>query len=363
MPGAGIEQLREDFAAQESRLADRPSFARLFELIFPLLGGWLGEELDAAWSARTFSADYERPLLFLAALRYAALRGGPSHPLHGALVASPAVLDGVTEATLRAALREPTVARALRERTVQTNETTRAVAWLWPAHLLWQAQAREPLALVDLGTSAGLNLVADSLPTPWVDEHGAQLNVAPRPQVALRLGLDRAPLDVRDEDDADWLRACVWQDDAARLERLEQGLSAFRAATASGAPDAPRLERRPLGEVGATLATLPAKHRALLLQTVVRDYVPPDEWQRQKQAILTSLAERPVLSALWVQLELSGSTPTLERAMALSATFRGRDGVREIVLARSHPHPRVLYVDGDAVAELGASARASAPLG
>jgi hypothetical protein len=54
--------------------------------------------------------------------------------------------------------------QALRERAVQTNETTRAVTWLWPAALLGAAGKRRAIALVDIGTSAGLNLTADALP-------------------------------------------------------------------------------------------------------------------------------------------------------------------------------------------------------
>jgi hypothetical protein len=40
------------------------------------------------------------------------------------------------------------------------------------------------------------------------------------------LGLDLAPLDMRGEDAAMWLRACVWPSDRPRLLRLEH----FRAA-------------------------------------------------------------------------------------------------------------------------------------
>ena len=60
---------------------------------------------------------------------------------------------------------------------MKTNETSRALAWLWPASL---AGGGRRIALADVGASAGLNLVADALPNPWTTEDGSPLEVAGR---------------------------------------------------------------------------------------------------------------------------------------------------------------------------------------
>jgi hypothetical protein len=107
----------------------------------------------------------ERPLLLLAALRYDALCERSTHPLRQAVSDHSGRVEAVTPEAFAAALSpaRTRVDEVLRKRAVQTNETTRAVVWLWPAHLLLRAGERRSMALVDLGTSAGLNLIGDDL--------------------------------------------------------------------------------------------------------------------------------------------------------------------------------------------------------
>src|SRR4029453_9011791 len=106
-----------------------------------------------------------------------ALEEGTGHPLWPAIAAEPPSRQGITRAALMAALAPERYAAYARfaARSVQTNETSRAVAWLWPAHLLGADGGGRPLALVDLGASAGLNLVGDQLPAIWTDGAGARL--------------------------------------------------------------------------------------------------------------------------------------------------------------------------------------------
>ena len=53
----------------------------------------------------------------------------------------------------------------LASRSVQANEIRRAICWRLPISELARA-GRGPFVLVDIGCSAGLNLVADRLPAP-----------------------------------------------------------------------------------------------------------------------------------------------------------------------------------------------------
>lgn len=348
--------LDAELLLQRDLLADRePAYARLVEALRVEVAGEFGVRLADCWRDRSFHAVYERPLLLLAALRYDALCDGPAHPLHAAIAARGGDAAAVTAAALTAAL-APSRARfygALRLRFVQTNETSRAVAWLLPAHVLYVAGERRELTLVDLGTSAGLNLIADELPPIWRDEFDQPLVVAPRCGVSARLGFDRSPLDVRQEDTAQWLRACVWPSDDQRLDRLEEGIAALRARAAVGR--APRLEMCGLGDAVGRLQDLPVGPLTLCVQTIVRDYLDAGERAAFEAGMRKFVRERPG-AALWAELELDPGGGSMDRAASLTVRFALAGGnLREYLLARTHPHPRRLFVDRRACAELAAS--------
>lgn len=350
----GIDGIEQEIEQQRAFVSDRnPAYERLLGLALSELEHGLGDLLEEAWAKRSFAAFYERPLLLLAAIRYDALCEGPSHPLYAAIAGEPPDPEAASAAALRAATDKQRARffRALCTRAIQTNETSRAVTWLWPASLLARAGVQQPIALCDLGTSAGLNLGADALPSPWIDADGRSLAVQPRPPVALRLGFDIAPLDARDSDTAQWLRACVWPGESARLQRLEQAIAAFTALAESD--QAPELRRCALPDAPAQLSGLPADCCALALQTIVRDYLAPDVFQRYDAAMHAWLRERPALRALWSQLELIKDAPSAEQVAGITVRFVDRSGsLRELLLARTHPHPHKLFIQPAAVAEL-----------
>ncbi len=327
-----------------------PVYARLLGLVEQSLAGDLGAALEKLWAQREFLAYYERPNLLLAALRYSALIEGPAHPLYAAVVHDPPDLDAVTPSALAGAIAPARgdFWQAVATRGMQTNETTRAVAWMWPAHLLARAGVTRPLALVDLGASAGLNLIADRLPIPWTDELGSPLELTPRPVVRVRLGLDRAPVDVRGEDGVLWLRACVWAGDRAREERLELAIAEFGAR--AGGDDGPRLEACNLVDAPARLQAIDESLTVLAFQTIVRDYLSTKDLERYENGMRAWLAGRPPLTALWAELELEEQQRPPEQSAAVAVHFCDSQGdVRHLVLARTHPHPRQLLRDRQAV--------------
>jgi hypothetical protein len=155
------------------------------------------------------------------------------------------------------------LARLCATRTTQTNEARRA-AVLRPAF----ARAAglldgRPVGLVELGTSAGLLLIPDrygyrydgsrygrpdapeSLIMDCEVPGELPADLDREPVIADRVGLDLAPVDVRDPTATDWLRSCVWPEHATRLARLD-------AALAEAATAAPRLV------AGDMVAGLPA---------------------------------------------------------------------------------------------------------
>ena len=136
----------------------------------------------------------------------------------------------------------------LATRSTQTNEIGRC-AVLWPALCaLARRTGHARLALFDFGSSAGLNLGVDGYcydygpftlgdansEVPPIDchpvgDHAAlQSAAAHAPQIVERIGVDPAPVDVHDDAQVRWLRACLWPYDRVRLTRFDQAVKAAR---------------------------------------------------------------------------------------------------------------------------------------
>ena len=126
------------------------------------------------------------------------------------------------------------------EQEVQTNEVQRAWALL-PAFL--SVADERPLDLLELGPSAGLNLLWDRYryrykTGAWGDgplELRGDDRVPPpaellqrRVSVARRRGVDLNPVDVTTEHGARLLQAFVWADQADRLERVRRAIDLVR---------------------------------------------------------------------------------------------------------------------------------------
>jgi hypothetical protein len=140
------------------------------------------------------------------------------------------------------------LARWTAEQDVQTNEVQRA--WALLPGFLSIADGR-PFDLLELGPSAGLNLVWDHYcyvySTGVWGESALELSgddrVPPpaelfdrRVQVVRRRGIDLNPVDVTSEPGARLLQSFVWPDQTGRLERLRRAIDVVRA-------DPPTLER------------------------------------------------------------------------------------------------------------------------
>lgn len=136
---------------------------------------------------------------------------------------------------------EPELRETVGTRRVQTNEVGRS-AVLFPAFNHVARRTESPLALIEVGTSAGLNLYWDRFRYEY-DGHGpygdpdspVRIDSSVRgttvppvgdsmPTVAHRVGIDVNPLDVTDERDARWLRALVIPDQYERFERLDAAI-------------------------------------------------------------------------------------------------------------------------------------------
>jgi len=256
----------------------------------------------------------------------------------------------------------PELATLLETRSIQTNEVGRSAALL-PAFEVVSRRFARPLALIEVGCSAGLNLFFDQfhLTYSWPDrriESGPvdspvrltcelrgdlepAIPAAP-PRIASRLGIDLSPIDVTDDEAIRWLEACVWPDVPHRLER-------FRAAVALARLDPPEIRRgNAVDLVADAILAVPDEAVACLDSTWVLAYFSDDE-RAELHRLLDELgatrsiayitAEYPENNAPWVPpaardtVGLDNRSPTL---LGLGLWDHGRTDHR--ALAWMQPH-------------------------
>ncbi len=246
------------------------------------------------------------------------------------------------------------LAHLLATRTTQTNEVGRCGSLLPALGLL--ADEVGALALLDVGTSGGLNLLLDRYHYDYRARDGMSRTVggpstvqitvattgdvpvpATMPTIAVRCGVDRRPIDVTDDDEAHWLEACVWPDQADRFHRLVAAIDIARSSPpeilAGDAVEsvAPAVER-----IGRTA-------HPVVTNSWVLNYLTSDQRSAYLSALERLGAERDLS---WVYAEAPLHIPELptradpkgaERTVL--SMIRWRNGERVVDhLATVHPH-------------------------
>ncbi len=245
------------------------------------------------------------------------------------------------------------VAAQARVRTTQTNEPGRC-AVLVPE----LARLPAPLALVEVGASAGLCLLPDRWSYEYTDGRDVvrldpvrggpsrvvlrcrvdDLAVVPErlPHVVWRAGVDLHPLDVTVEDDVRWLRTLVWPGEDERLARLD-------AAIATAAADPPRVL---VGDLLRLLPDLVAQrpHGAhlVVMHSAVLVYLS----EAERRAFVELVRE---LDVTWLSNEGAGVLPDVAARLPADVVPDGafvlaRDGEP---VALTHPHGAWLRTVGD----------------
>lgn len=229
----------------------------------------------------------------------------------------------------------PSVEAVASSRATQTNEAGRC-AVLLPV----LSRLAGPLALIEVGASAGLCLYPDRYSyryrspagtsaldpadgvSPVVIECAVEAGRPPSrlPEVAWRAGVDLNPLDPADPDALAWLEALIWPEHHDRRDRL-------RAAAAVAATDPAPLVR---GDLVTALPALidhaPRNARVVVFHTAVLGYLPAAEVQR----FTALIRERP--SVIWVSNEHEGALPEVDARLSAPAP-----GNRMILAADGEP--------------------------
>lgn len=302
--------------------ADSPTFA-------DWAAGVAEDDEVQAWIATLPPVKRQPNLVFAAARWHGVPAPGPYQGLRDALLGD----DGTIRATILA-------------RATQTNEVGR-LATLVPVFA--QVAAGRPLALLEVGASAGLNLYPDHWGYRWHTD-GGEVGLGPEPRlecrvqgphrlpdavpaIAWRGGVDLNPLDVNDDDAMAWLTNLVWPEHDDRRERLRRAIEIARA-------DPPAIVRgNLLDELPAAVERAAEHGPVVVFHTAVIVYLEPADRTRFVE-LVTGLVRDGACH--WVSNEAKNVLPTVTATgpeiPAEKATFvLGLDGQ---ALAWTHGHGR-----------------------
>ena len=252
--------------------------------------------------------------------------------------------------------RRAEVVELLATRSTQTNEIGRC-AVLRPAWEVVAAEVQAPLGLLELGSSAGLNLLVDQWAYRYApdgptygdletnvlveaESRGAALPALGRLDLGSRVGIDLHPVSVHDDAAVRWLLACIWPEQLSRFSRLKQAVDVARAWPL----------RLVAGDIVETLPAIADGIPADLHLSVQNSWVLNYLSLLAREHLMTVLGEIGANRDLsWVSIESPEFAPGLDvpprpdgtanssASVAVLTTWRdGEKSVRR--LADCHPH-------------------------
>ena len=324
-----------DLQQRTNRLAQRcdsqvefaRDYAPFYARLFAIMGQWFSAPDALADPLVTWLLDvsaqrapFDVPLLLLAAVHREVLAGdAPELAEYYPTVGGTRAMDAQLATTLRAAIlnRPKPIAHFVQTANVQTNETARGMIWLLPLQA-WPVSA---VHLVDLGASAGLNLVAEKrayqlfadddlflqigtgqAPQFTTNCTGAVESLPQRngqlPAIESRIGSDMLPFVLDSAEKERNLAAYIWADQPHRLQRLQEGIAAFHTTNQHDTPVqlfSVTLPDQLAGFLETTLSSQ-LRHQAndepvILYNTYMTNYLPDkgaalrviiDHWARQQ---------------------------------------------------------------------------------
>lgn len=137
---------------------------------------------------------------------------------------------------------EAEIRKRLMTRLVQTNEIQRC-SYLYPIFMRIQQQTKLPLGLLEIGTSAGLQLFVDQYAYEYNDvpldpTNASSVNISVSVEskepfhleatipldIGTRLGIDLNVIDLKDEAERSWMNALIWPEHETRRQMLDAAI-------------------------------------------------------------------------------------------------------------------------------------------
>ena len=281
--------------------------------------------------------------LLFAAVHFLLLRGMP-HPLRNFY----ATLGGTERGNAFPAFRDfvaahrDQVTALVETRVTNTNEAARSCVLRAGFAALAEVEPA-PLQLIEIGPSAGLNMIWDRYGMRYRRDGAVVAEIAPdaplvlecdvrgeiippllpQPVIVGRIGLELHPVNLSDADDRDWLRALVWPDQPQRLERLDRAIALFLKAP----PEI--LSGDALALLPEVLAQMPPQDAVCVYHTIAV-YQFSDAMKAELTAILaTAGLSRPV----W---HLSFEFDETDYVLSLTRHHQSQVMSRRLALAQAH---------------------------
>jgi len=340
--------MTEDLAAEFRRFAEEDCSGRIGSPspLYEHLSHRTAEDPATLRLAAAAREEQPAPMALLAAVQYL-LFENPNHQLAAFYPSVDGATQPVDDTTYPAfkefcRAHESEIRNLVSTRRVQTNTVRRSACLLPAFEHVSRVVDRAPLGLVEIGASAGLNLlwdrygysydgqVAGDNSSPVRTECELRGEIAPSlPDEAVpigsRRGVDLHPLDVTDDEDGRWLDALIWPEHQKRRANL-------RRATEIAADQPPTIhEGDVLDTLERVVEEIPANQPVCLYNTYVL-YQLSDAQRADLYDLVSKIgAQRDIY---WLSCEWA-----MDIASPVITLHRYENGVHSAeLLARFHGH-------------------------
>lgn len=211
--------------------------------LYEYLAYIIADDEDLLAIASSIPQGQPVPNLLLAAVHYLLVTSdGPLSHYYASLTPSPLPIQEVFPAFKAFVLSHTNELKTLlQEKLVQTNEIRRC-AYLYPMMTDIYDKHQQPLAFIEIGASAGLQLGMDHYNycynqqlaitntendiVLFSENRGETLpaSLSKPPVVCQRIGIDLNPIDLRDKEECQWLEALIWPEHHERRTLFNQAL-------------------------------------------------------------------------------------------------------------------------------------------
>lgn len=226
---------------------------------------------------------------------------------------------------------ERSIRQLMETRRVQTNEVRRC-SYILPAMHVMSDLVDKPLALIEVGCSAGLLLHFDAYAYDYGEDSilGASRSevriesewkgdvrplqpkeesplppspLSPSPRWGERIGIDLHPIDLDQPDEAKWLRALIWPDQPRRLALIDRAIEHWQQA-----PRPPLIQGDAMSVLPDVLENVASTAVPVVMHCHTLNQFTDQQREMFEKMLATCSEKRPVveLSAEWIR------TPTTE---------------------------------------------------